>query len=274
MSPREKSTSPRSHPVMCPASLHGDHGLLPSHPGTQSEMAGSPGTEMSLSSHTGPGSGHGYTGQQTDPTRSFRKLGPAWGCAPSGGGAGEGQCQEHFQTHTASVPPKYRYRRFFTSCVISNPKPSPITTCQEEPNFLSIVSLIILAALWNEGRALEGWEGQRTRRLPLWEAKSWQEKACLLALLSCPGTTTVPQAPSRQGTTQGSPDLPPRQEDGRGGRAGPRLDTESWSAVSGSVPGCSQNCESQAQSALEADCTGNYRHCEASGYLRDTKAVP
>lgn len=25
------------------------------------------------------------------------------------------ECQEHFQTHTARVPPKYRYRRFFTS---------------------------------------------------------------------------------------------------------------------------------------------------------------
>lgn len=35
MSPREKSTSHRSHPVTCLASLHGDHGLLPSHPGTQ-----------------------------------------------------------------------------------------------------------------------------------------------------------------------------------------------------------------------------------------------
>lgn len=61
-----------------------------------------------------------------------------------------GCCQEHFHTHTARVPPKYRYRRFFTSWVISNPKPSPITTCQEEPNFLSIVSLIIFAALWKE----------------------------------------------------------------------------------------------------------------------------
>lgn len=28
---------------------------------------------------------------------------------------GGGRCQEHFQTHTARVPPKYRYRRFFTS---------------------------------------------------------------------------------------------------------------------------------------------------------------
>lgn len=64
--------------------------------------------------------------------------------------------QEHFHTHTARVPPKYRYRRFFTSWVISNPNPSPITTCQEEPNFLSIVSLIIFAALWKGEGADQG----------------------------------------------------------------------------------------------------------------------
>lgn len=37
-------------------------------PGPQSETAGSMGTEMSLSSHTGPGSGRGYTGRRTEPT--------------------------------------------------------------------------------------------------------------------------------------------------------------------------------------------------------------
>lgn len=87
--------------------------------------------------------------KRKDPKLSLERPGPA--PAYPGGEAGTGpagtECQEHFQTHTARVPPKYRYRRFFTSCVISKPKPSPITTCHEEPNFLSIVSLIILAAL-------------------------------------------------------------------------------------------------------------------------------
>ena len=37
---------------------------------------------------------------------------------------------------------------FLTSYVISNPYPSPTTACHEAPNFLSIVSLISLAAAW------------------------------------------------------------------------------------------------------------------------------
>lgn len=57
---------------------------------------------------------------------------------------------EHFHTHTARLPPKNMYSRFFTSCVTSKPKPSPITTCHELPNFLSIDSLIIFAALWED----------------------------------------------------------------------------------------------------------------------------
>lgn len=54
--------------------------------------------------------------------------------------------QEHFQTIMAILPPKNMYNKFFTSCVISNPYPSPTTACQEAPNFLSIVSFIIRAA--------------------------------------------------------------------------------------------------------------------------------
>lgn len=62
------------------------------------------------------------------------------------------RCYEHFHTHTARLPPKNMYSRFFTSCVTSKPKPSPITTCQELPNFLSMDSLIIFAALWERQR--------------------------------------------------------------------------------------------------------------------------
>lgn len=63
--------------------LHGDRCLLPaSHPGTQSEMAGSLGVEMPTDSHTGHGSGHWYTGQKTDARLSFKTPGPAWGRSP------------------------------------------------------------------------------------------------------------------------------------------------------------------------------------------------
>lgn len=114
-------------------------------------------------------------------------LGPLPIPAGDGGRGGGGRCQEHFQTHTARVPPKYRYRRFFTSCVISNPKPSPMTTCQEEPNFLSIVSLIILAALWNKGDAHQmgkagGW-GTSQPPPPPGKPKSWREKSLHPTLL-------------------------------------------------------------------------------------------
>ena len=56
---------------------------------------------------------------------------------------------EHFQRIIATFPPKNMYSRFFTSCVISNPKPSPTTTCHDAPNFLSIVSFIIFAAVYS-----------------------------------------------------------------------------------------------------------------------------
>lgn len=66
-----------------PSSASRPRCLLPaSHPGTQSEMAGSLGVEMSTNSHTGHGSGHWYTGQKKDPRLSFKQPGPAWGCSP------------------------------------------------------------------------------------------------------------------------------------------------------------------------------------------------
>ena len=54
--------------------------------------------------------------------------------------------QEHFHKVIAVTPPKNIYIKFLTSCVISNPYPSPTTQCQEDPNFLSRLSLIIFAA--------------------------------------------------------------------------------------------------------------------------------
>lgn len=78
---------------------------------------------------------------------------------------------EHFHTHTARLPPKNMYSRFFTSCVTSKPKPSPITTCHELPNFLSIDSLIIFAALWEDKkRQLHLW--LTTAGLPRAEARA------------------------------------------------------------------------------------------------------
>lgn len=74
---------------------------------------------------------------------------PAW-CPHRGIGGTAMRHYEHFHTHTARLPPKNMYSRFFTSCVTSKPKPSPITTCHELPNFLSMDSLIIFAALWED----------------------------------------------------------------------------------------------------------------------------
>lgn len=53
---------------------------------------------------------------------------------------------DDFHTSIAVVPPKNKYNRFFTSCVISKPYPSPTTACHDDPNFLSKLSLIIFAA--------------------------------------------------------------------------------------------------------------------------------
>lgn len=58
-------------------------------------------------------------------------------------------------------------------------KPSPITTCQEEPNFLSMVSLIILAALQESrlsGRAGKGQERVGVSQRPSRGKKSQQER--------------------------------------------------------------------------------------------------
>ena len=61
----------------------------------------------------------------------------------------------HFHTQIAVFPPKNMYSKFFTSWVISKPNPAPTTACHAGPNFLSIVSFIILAAaykmLWESG---------------------------------------------------------------------------------------------------------------------------
>ena len=82
----------------------------PSHPGTRRETAASLGTEMWPNSHTGRGSGMGTRdGREKRPRPSSGKPGPARGCSPSPRrGRRGGRCQEHFQTHTARVPPKYR----------------------------------------------------------------------------------------------------------------------------------------------------------------------
>lgn len=58
----------------------------------------------------GAGLRDGDTGRTREEAPAFlRKPGPARDCSPSPRrGRRGGRCQEHFQTHTARVPPKYR----------------------------------------------------------------------------------------------------------------------------------------------------------------------
>lgn len=56
------------------------------------------------------------------------------------------ECYSALKMTTAMYPRWYINIKCFNSYVISNPKPSPMTQCHGEPNFLSIWSLTNFAA--------------------------------------------------------------------------------------------------------------------------------
>lgn len=111
--PQEKTHLPTLPPCHPHPPLQGQGCLSPPAAWDPRKMAGSLGVAMSANSHTGRGSRNGYTRTKIkDP----KLLGKARTCLELLPVPEERQdralqgteCQEHFQTHTASVPPKYR----------------------------------------------------------------------------------------------------------------------------------------------------------------------